>query len=179
MIAPAPGADCRLPHRGPTVQPVLARELEVLRIASIELRMSCRPPDCWIAGEGSRPTRPAFATGGRLPLTLAGLYAAPRLRPVVLSSPRNRSAHRQRFQTNASVGSDIVTRFFTLGRSCIFAYQAWRASHSAGTGNSTSPAKFKPPMTVMSPIEIALPVANGCLFKMPSKWLPFLHRCRQ
>jgi hypothetical protein len=26
-------------------------------------------------------------------------------------------------QTDASVGSDIVTQFFTLGRSCILAYQ--------------------------------------------------------
>jgi hypothetical protein len=34
------------------------------------------------------------------------------------------AVHRQRFQTDASVGSDIVTRFFTPGRSSILAYQA-------------------------------------------------------
>jgi hypothetical protein len=37
-------------------------------------------------------------------------------------------------QMGASIGADIVTLFFTLGRSCILAYQAWSASHSSGTG---------------------------------------------
>jgi hypothetical protein len=31
---------------------------------------------------------------------------------------------RKRFQTDPSVGSDIVTLFFTLGRACILAYEA-------------------------------------------------------
>ncbi len=34
------------------------------------------------------------------------------------------TVHRQPLQAVASVGSDIVTQFFTLGRSCILAYQA-------------------------------------------------------
>jgi hypothetical protein len=32
--------------------------------------------------------------------------------------------HRHRFQTGSAVGRDIVSLFFTLGRSCILEYQS-------------------------------------------------------
>ncbi len=44
--------------------------------------------------------------------------------PYAGDAPCLRNVHRRRFQADAPVGSDIVTRFFTLGRSCIPAYQA-------------------------------------------------------
>jgi len=41
----------------------------------------------------------------------------------VASKPKRMKAvvHRRRFETGASIGSDIVIRFFTLGRSSTFA----------------------------------------------------------